>query len=74
MKLQFQAPALGALTAGRRGAPFLPPNNLSVSNLGSNSRSYPTQTTIEPILPALWLAPPPHSRSLSHNPNTIEFA
>jgi len=45
------------LTTCRRGAPFLPPNQLPVSNLVSNSPLDPTLTTTKPILPALFLIP-----------------
>jgi hypothetical protein len=42
------------LCSCRHGAPCLPPNPLFVSNLGSNSRSYPTQTTTKPTLLSLF--------------------
>jgi hypothetical protein len=35
----------------------MPPNQLPVSNLASNSRPNSTQTTTTPILPALFLIP-----------------
>src|SRR6266481_1368573 len=44
------------LTTCRRGAPFLPPNNLSLCYLRSKSCSYHLQTTTKPILPSLFLA------------------
>jgi hypothetical protein len=47
------------LTTRRRGTSFLPPNQLPVSNLASNSRPDPTQTTTKPILLPLFFAPLP---------------
>jgi hypothetical protein len=47
------------LTTCRRGAPFLPPNQLPISNLASNSCPDPTQTTTKPILPPPLLPPLP---------------
>jgi hypothetical protein len=47
------------LTTCRRGTPFLPPNQLHVSNLASNSHPKPRQTATTPILPALFLIPLP---------------
>jgi hypothetical protein len=70
----FHLPYLVPLTTCRRGAPFLPPNQFPISNLASNSRPNPTQTTTTPILPALSLTPLPLHQSLSHHPNTIQFA
>jgi hypothetical protein len=57
-----------------RCAPFSPPNNLSLSNLGSNCRSSALQTTEKSILRSLFLAPVLVPEAFSHNPNTIEFA
>ena len=62
------------LTTYRRGAPFLPPNQLLASNLASNSRPDPTQNTTKPILLVLILRSTTSSRSLCLNPNTIQFA
>jgi hypothetical protein len=62
------------LTTYRRGAPFLPPNQLLASNLASNSRPDPTQNTTKPILLVLILCSTTSSRSLSPNLNTIQFA
>jgi hypothetical protein len=59
MKLQFRSPLLGASHHRRRGTSFWPPNQLPVSNLASNSRPDPTQTTTKPILLALFFAPLP---------------
>src|SRR6266481_2578879 len=55
------------LTTGSRGVPILPPNHLPVFNFGSKSRSTPTQTTTQPIPPALFLPPGPVPRSPSPN-------
>jgi hypothetical protein len=41
------------LTTYRRGAPFLPQNQLPASNLASNSRPDPTQNTTKPTPKAL---------------------
>ena len=62
---KFRSPLLGASHHRRRGAPFLPSIKLSLSNLGSNSHPNPTHPTVNSS---------PSSRSLSHYPNTIQFA
>ena len=68
MKLQFRSRSLGASPSpAGRGAPLLPPTKLLASN-------FRTQTTIEPILPALRFSSITDSPSLSHHRNTIEFA
>jgi len=73
MKLQFQPPALGAPSHLLVWYALLAPNNLSLSNLDSNSRSNPTQTTIEPIPPALRLAPPPIPEAFLITPTPLNL-
>src|ERR1019366_5434901 len=55
----FQLSHSVPLTPRRRGAPCLPPNQLSVPNLDPKSRSHHTQTLTQPILASLLPAPVP---------------
>jgi hypothetical protein len=74
MKLQFQAPSLGALTTCRRYALFLPPNQHSVSNLSSKSRFCHAQITTKPILPPLFPSPALVPDASRIPPTPIEYA
>jgi hypothetical protein len=74
MKLPFPAPLSVCLTTGRRGAPTLPPNQQSVSNLGLKV-SLPPQANCNRTHPAFVLTNSHTcSRSISPKPNTIEYA
>ena len=74
MKLQLQAPSLGAITTCRRCAPFLPPNQHSVSNLSSKSRFRHPQITAKPILPSLFPGPALVPAASRITPTPIEYA
>ncbi len=74
MKLQFQSPSLGAPRHLPVWCALLTPNNLSLSNLGSNRHFSPMQTTKKTILRSLFSCSCTCSRSPFHNPQTIEFA
>ena len=71
MKPQLQAPLLGVPNHLPACSALPPPNQLSVSNLGSNSRPYQTQTTTKPILTVAFSLSSTCSQSY---PNTIEYA
>jgi hypothetical protein len=74
MKRQFQSPSLGAPRHLPAWCALLTPNNLSLSNFGSNCHSSPMPTTKKTILRSLFSCSCTCSRSLFHNPHTIEFA
>ena len=74
MKPQFHVPPLLRLTTSRRGAPFFPPNQAprpqSRLKLSPQPRAHYHQTHPDCTL----VRSTPSCRSLSHLPNTIEFA
>jgi hypothetical protein len=74
MKLLFRPLSLGAPRHPLALCALLAPNNLSLSNLGSNCRSSLMQTTEKSILRSLFSCVRTCSRSPFDNPNTIEFA
>lgn len=74
MNLQLPSPSLGAPPHLPPWCALLAPNPLTASNLTSNFRPNPTQTTTRPILPALLLTRPPTSQALLLTPTPFEFA
>ena len=74
MKLPFHPLSLGAPRHPPAWSALLAPNNLSLSNLGSNCRFSLMQTTKKSILRSLFSCFRTCSRSLLDDPNTIEFA
>jgi len=74
MKLQLQPPSLGASRHLPVWCARFTPNNLSLSSLGSNCHSSSMPITKKTILRSPFSCSCPCSRSLSHHPNTIQFA
>ena len=70
---KFRSPFSVSLTTRRRGTPFLLPNQLTVSNLASNSHPEPAQTTTKPILLAFFFAPLPLLGAFLRTPTPLNL-
>src|ERR1019366_8348275 len=74
MKPQFQLPPLVHLTTSRRGAPFLPPNQAGRPQPRLKLSPQPHANYHQTNPDCALVRSTPSCRSLSHIPNTIEFA